>query len=34
VVYASELVEHKIKTDPNMNRQVDFLSKKLENTGA
>ena len=33
VVYASELVEHKMKTDPNMNRQVDFLCKKLENTG-
>jgi chromosomal replication initiator protein len=33
VVYASELVEHRMKTDPNMNRQVDFLSKKLENTG-
>jgi chromosomal replication initiator protein len=31
VVYASELVEHRMKTDPNMNRQVDFLSKKLEN---
>ena len=33
VVYASELVEHRMKTDPNMNRQVDFLCKKLENTG-
>jgi len=31
VVYASELVEHRMKTDPNMNRQVDFLCKKLEN---
>jgi len=31
VVYASDLVEHKMKIDPNMHHQVDFLSKKLKN---
>lgn len=29
VLYASELVEHKIKTDQKMRRQIEFLSKKL-----
>jgi chromosomal replication initiator protein len=32
VVYASELVEHKMKRDEKMHHQVDFLSQKLENT--
>lgn len=31
VVYASELVEHKMKTDQKMHHQIDFLNKKLEN---
>jgi len=30
VVYASELVEHKMKTDDKMRRQVNFLSQKME----
>lgn len=29
VLYASELVEHKIKTDQKMKNQIEFLSKKL-----
>ena len=29
VLYASELVEHKIKTDQKMRHQIEFLSKKL-----
>lgn len=29
VLYASELVEHKMKTDQKMRRQIEFLSKKL-----
>ena len=30
VVYASELVEHKMNTDDNMRRQVNFLSQKID----
>ena len=30
VVYAAELVGHRIKTDDNMKHQVEFLSRKLE----
>ncbi len=32
VVYASELVDHKMKTDQKMRHQVEFLGQKLENT--
>jgi chromosomal replication initiator protein len=31
ILYASEIVEHKIKTDQKMRHQIDFLSKKLMN---
>jgi chromosomal replication initiator protein len=31
VVYASELVEHKMKRDEKLRHQVEFLSQKLEN---
>jgi chromosomal replication initiator protein len=33
VVYASELVEHKIKIDQKMRHQINFLHKKLEKRG-
>jgi chromosomal replication initiator protein len=32
VVYASELVQHKMKIDQKMRHQIDFLNQKLENT--
>lgn len=32
VLYASEIVEHKMKTDQKLHNQIDFLSQKLENT--
>ena len=32
VVYATELVENKMKTDRSMKHQVDFLSKRLDET--
>jgi chromosomal replication initiator protein len=29
VLYASELVEHKMKTDQELRNQIDFLSQRL-----
>ncbi|MFO7736900.1 MAG: hypothetical protein R6V46_00360, partial [Desulfatiglandaceae bacterium] len=31
VIYASELVEHQMKRDEKMRRQLEFLSRKIEN---
>jgi chromosomal replication initiator protein len=31
VLYASEMIEHKMKTDRELRNQVDFLSQRLEN---
>ncbi|MCD6298080.1 MAG: chromosomal replication initiator protein DnaA [Deltaproteobacteria bacterium] len=31
VLYASELIEHKMKTDRDLRNQIDFLSQELEN---
>jgi chromosomal replication initiator protein len=31
VLYASELIEHKMKTDRELRNQIDFLSQELEN---
>ena len=32
VVYASELVEHKMKRDEKMHHQIEFLSQKIDNS--